>query len=66
MRALARRLRKLDRTPEMELIARSVRSREPDGAHMIDLVRASLLLRTQASRKIEKYSVEANLWRLTP
>jgi hypothetical protein len=26
----------------MELIARSVRSRKPDGAHMIDLVRALL------------------------
>jgi hypothetical protein len=31
-----------DRTPEMELIARSVSSTEPDGAHMIDLVRALL------------------------
>lgn len=26
-----------DRTPQMELIARSVTSYEPDGAHMIDL-----------------------------
>ena len=31
-----------DRTPEMELIARSESSTEPDGAHMIDLVRALL------------------------
>ena len=31
-----------DRTPEMELVARSVSSIEPDGAHMIDLVRALL------------------------
>jgi hypothetical protein len=31
-----------DRTPEMELIARSVSSTEPDGAHMIDLARALL------------------------
>ena len=31
-----------DRTPEMDLVARSVSSREPDGAHMIDLVRALL------------------------
>jgi hypothetical protein len=31
-----------DRTPEMELIARSQSSTEPDGAHMIDLVRALL------------------------
>jgi hypothetical protein len=31
-----------DRTPEMELIARSTSSSEPGGAHMIDLVRALL------------------------
>ena len=31
-----------DRTPEMELVAGSVSSTEPDGAHMIDLVRALL------------------------
>jgi hypothetical protein len=31
-----------DRTPEMELIARSISSTEPDGAHIIDLVRALL------------------------
>jgi len=31
-----------DRTPEMDLIARSVGSTEPGGAHMIDLVRALL------------------------
>jgi len=31
-----------DRTPEMELIARSESSTEPGGAHMIDLVRALL------------------------
>jgi hypothetical protein len=31
-----------DRTPEMELIARSQSSREPGGAHMIDLARALL------------------------
>ena len=31
-----------DRTPEMELIARSVGSTEPGGAHMIDLARALL------------------------
>jgi hypothetical protein len=31
-----------DLTPEMELIARSVNSTEPDGAHMIDLARALL------------------------
>ncbi len=30
------------RTPEMELIAQSKSSREPDGAHMVDLVRALL------------------------
>jgi hypothetical protein len=31
-----------DRTPEMELVARSRSSTEPGGAHMIDLVRALL------------------------
>ena len=31
-----------DRTPEMELIARSISSMEPGGAHIIDLVRALL------------------------
>jgi len=31
-----------NRTPEMELIARSQSSTEPGGAHMIDLVRALL------------------------
>jgi hypothetical protein len=31
-----------DRTPEMELIAQSVGSIEPDGAHMVDLVRVFL------------------------
>ena len=31
-----------DRTPGMELIARSVSSTEPGGAHMIDLARALL------------------------
>ena len=31
-----------DRTPEMELIAQSVSSTEPDGAHMIELARALL------------------------
>ena len=31
-----------DRTPEMELVARSVSSIEPGGAHMIDLARAFL------------------------
>jgi hypothetical protein len=31
-----------DRTPEMDLIARSQSSTEPGGAHMIDLVRALL------------------------
>jgi hypothetical protein len=31
-----------DRTPEMELIAQSMRSIEPDGAHMLDLMRAFL------------------------
>ena len=31
-----------DRTPEMDLVARSVSSTEPGGAHMIDLVRALL------------------------
>src|ERR1035438_8741164 len=31
-----------DRTPEMDLIAQSVGSAEPGGAHMIDLVRALL------------------------
>ena len=29
-----------DRTPEMELVARSISSTEPGGAHRIDLVRA--------------------------
>jgi hypothetical protein len=36
------RARDGDRTPEVELIARSVNSTEPDGAHMIDLARALL------------------------
>lgn len=31
-----------DRTPEMEVIAQSKSSREPGGAHMVDLVRALL------------------------
>jgi len=31
-----------ERTPEMKLIAESISSTEPDGAHMIDLVRALL------------------------
>jgi len=31
-----------DRTPDMELIARSQSSAEPGGAHMIDLLRALL------------------------
>jgi hypothetical protein len=31
-----------NRTPEMELIARSINSTEPDDAHMIDLLRALL------------------------
>jgi hypothetical protein len=31
-----------DRTPEMELIAQSISSVEPGGAHMIDLARALL------------------------
>jgi hypothetical protein len=31
-----------DRTPEVELIAQSISSTEPDGAHMIDLARALL------------------------
>lgn len=31
-----------DRTPEMELIAQSVSSTEPGGAHMIELARALL------------------------
>jgi hypothetical protein len=31
-----------ERTPEMELVARSVSSTEPGGAHMIDLLRALL------------------------
>jgi hypothetical protein len=31
-----------DRTPEIELIAQSKSSREPGGAHMIDLMRALL------------------------
>jgi hypothetical protein len=31
-----------DRTPEMELVAPSISSTEPGGAHMIDLVRALL------------------------
>ena len=31
-----------DRTPEMALIAQSISSTEPGGAHMIDLVRALL------------------------
>jgi hypothetical protein len=38
---LSRAVRR-DRTPEMELIARSQSSTEPGGAHMIDLVRALL------------------------
>lgn len=31
-----------DRTPQVELIAQSISSIEPDGSHMIDLVRAVL------------------------
>jgi hypothetical protein len=31
-----------ERTPEIELIARSISSTEPGGAHMIDLARALL------------------------
>jgi hypothetical protein len=31
-----------ERTPEMDLVARSTSSSEPGGAHMIDLVRALL------------------------
>ena len=38
-----------DLTPEMELIARSVTSTEPDGAHMIDLARALLNSPTEAA-----------------
>jgi hypothetical protein len=41
VRLLGRALRN-DGTPEMELIARSVASTEPDDAHMIDLARALL------------------------
>ena len=37
-----------DRTPEMELIARSVSSTEPDGAHMIEFARALLNSPTEA------------------
>ena len=36
------RARDGDRTPEVELIAQSISSIEPDGAHMIDLARALL------------------------
>jgi hypothetical protein len=36
------RARDGDRTPEVELIAQSISSTEPDGAHMIDLARALL------------------------
>jgi hypothetical protein len=36
------RARDRDRTAEVELIAQSVSSTEPDGAHMIDLARALL------------------------
>jgi hypothetical protein len=36
------RARDGDRTPEIELIAQSISSTEPDGAHMIDLARALL------------------------
>ena len=39
---LLSRARDGDRTPEVELIAQSVSSTEPDGAHMIDLARALL------------------------
>lgn len=31
-----------DRTPEIELVAKSVSSTEPDGAHLLDLARAIL------------------------
>jgi hypothetical protein len=31
-----------DRTPEVELLAQSVSSTEPDGAHLVDLARAIL------------------------
>ena len=36
------RARDGDRTPEVELIAQSISSTEPDGGHMIDLARALL------------------------
>jgi hypothetical protein len=36
------RARNGDRTPEVELIAQSISSTEPGGAHMIDLARALL------------------------
>ena len=45
---LLRRALRNDCTPEMELIARSVSSTEPDGAHMIDLARALLNSPTEA------------------
>jgi hypothetical protein len=38
-----------DRTPEMDLVARSVSSTEPGDAHMIDLVRALLNGPTEAA-----------------
>jgi hypothetical protein len=40
--SLLRRAVRGDRTPGMELVARSVSSTEPGGAHLIDLVRALL------------------------
>jgi hypothetical protein len=36
------RARDGDRSPEVELIAQSISSTEPDGGHMIDLARALL------------------------
>ena len=42
MREVLSRACRGERTPETELIARSISSTEPDGAHMIDLARAIL------------------------
>jgi hypothetical protein len=39
-----------DRTPEVELVAQSISSTEPDGAHLLDLARAILNSPNEAGR----------------
>ena len=46
---LAKAIRE-DRTPEVELVAQSISSTEPDGAHLLDLARAISNSPTEAGR----------------